>query len=76
MRKLMEKFLGWPKLDSVLRQGKVRGLKRVDWFNRPTMAAYNLMRMRRLILIESLASQGRSVPEGQWKRPSGAKPSR
>ena len=52
----MEKFLGWPKLDSVLRQGKVRGLKRVDWFNRLTMAAYNLMRMRRLIPIEALSS--------------------
>ena len=55
-RKLVEKVFGWAKLDSVLRQVKVRGLKRVDWFYRLTMAAYNLMRMRRLIPIEALAS--------------------
>jgi transposase len=54
-RKLVEKVFGWAKLDSVLRQVKVRGLKRVDWFYRLTMAAYNLMRMRRLIPIEALA---------------------
>jgi transposase len=54
-RKLIEKIFGWAKLDSVLRQVKVRGLKRVDWFYRLTMAAYNLMRMRRLIPIEALA---------------------
>ena len=55
-RKLVEKVFGWAKLDSVLRQVKVRGLKRVDWFYRLTMAAYNLMRMRRLIPIEVSAS--------------------
>jgi transposase len=54
-RKLIEKVFGWAKLDSVLRQVKVRGLKRVDWFYRLTMAAYNLMRMRRLMPIEALA---------------------
>jgi transposase len=54
-RKLIEKVFGWAKLDSVLRQVKVRGLKRVDWFYRLTMAAYNLMRLRRLIPIEALA---------------------
>jgi hypothetical protein len=52
---LIEKVFGWAKLDSVLRQVKVRGLKRVDWFYRLTMAAYNLMRLRRLIPIEALA---------------------
>jgi len=51
-RKLIEKVFGWAKQDSVLRQVKMRGLKRVDWFYRLTMAAYNLMRMRRLIPIE------------------------
>jgi hypothetical protein len=55
-RKLIEKVFGWAKLDIVLRQVKVRGLKRVDWFYRLTMAAYNLMRMRRLIPIEVSAS--------------------
>jgi transposase len=54
-RKLVEKVFGWAKLDSVLRQVKVRGLKRVDWFYRLTMAAYNLMRLRRLMPIEALA---------------------
>ena len=54
-RKLIEKVFGWAKLDSVLRQVKVRGLKRVDWFYRLTMAAYNLMRLRRLIPIEAQA---------------------
>lgn len=48
-RKLIEKVFGWAKLDSVLRQVKVRSLKRTDWFYRLTMAAYNLMRLRRLI---------------------------
>jgi hypothetical protein len=55
-RKLVEKVFGWAKLDSVLRQVKVRGLKRVDWFYRLTMAAYNLLRIRRLIPIEAAAS--------------------
>jgi hypothetical protein len=54
-RKLIEKVFGWAKLDSVLRQVKVRGLKRVDWFYRLTMAAYNLMRLRKLMPIEALS---------------------
>jgi hypothetical protein len=54
-RKLIEKVFGWAKLDSVLRQVKVRGLKRVDWFYRLTMAAYNLMRLRKLMPIEAPA---------------------
>ena len=55
-RKLIERVFGWSKLDRPLRQVKLRGLDRVDWFYRLTMAAYNLMRMRRLIPIEALAS--------------------
>ena len=54
-RKLVEKVFGWAKLDSVLRQVKVRGLKRVDWFYRFAMAAYNLVRLRRLIPIQAVA---------------------
>jgi transposase len=54
-RKLVEKVFGWAKLDSVLKQVKVRGLKRVDWFYRLAMAAYNLMRLRRLIPIQPTA---------------------
>ena len=48
-RKLIERVFGWAKLDRPLRQGKLRGLKRVDWFYRLAITAYNLVRMRRLI---------------------------
>ncbi len=54
-RKLIERAFGWSKLDRPLRQAKLRGLGRVDWFYRLTIAAYNLARMRRLIPIEALA---------------------
>jgi len=55
-RKLIEPVFGWSKLDRPLRQIKLRGLKRVDWFYRLTIAAYNLVRMRRLIPIQVAAS--------------------
>jgi transposase len=55
-RKLIERVFGWGKLDHPLRQVKVRGLKRVDWFYRLTIAAYNLVRMRKLIPIQSMAA--------------------
>jgi hypothetical protein len=48
-RKLIERVFGWAKLDRPLRQVKLRGLKRVDWFYRLAITAYNLVRMRRLI---------------------------
>jgi transposase len=54
-RKLIERVFGWSKLTGPLRQVKLRGLDRVDWFYRLTIVAYNLVRMRRLIPIESLA---------------------
>jgi len=54
-RKLIERVFGWSKLDRPLRQVKLRGLDRVDWFYRLTMVGHNLVRMRRLIPIESLA---------------------
>ena len=50
-----ERVFGWSKLDRPLRQVKLRGLDRVDWFYRLTIVAHNLVRMRRLIPIESLA---------------------
>jgi transposase len=50
-RKLIERVFGWCKLDRGLRQVKLRGLKRVDWFYRLAITAYNLMRMRRLIPV-------------------------
>ena len=55
-RKLIERVSGWSKLDRPLRQIKLRGLARVDWFYRLTVTAYNRMRMRRLIPIQSLAN--------------------
>ena len=55
-RKLIERVFGWSKLNRPLRQVKLRGLKRVDWFYRLTIAAYNLVRMRRLIPIQAIAS--------------------
>jgi transposase len=54
-RKLIERVFGWSKLDRPLRQVKLRGLARVDWFYRLTIVAHNLVRMRRLIPIEALA---------------------
>jgi transposase len=54
-RKLVERVFGWSKLDRPLRQVKLRGLDRVDWFYRITIVAQNLVRMRRLIPIEALA---------------------
>jgi transposase len=55
-RKLIERVFGWSKLDRPMRQVKLRGLKRVDWFYRLTITAYNLVRMRRLIPIQATAS--------------------
>jgi transposase len=54
-RKLIERVFGWSKVDSVLRQVKLRGLDRVDWFFRLAMAAHNLVRMRKLIPIQVAA---------------------
>lgn len=48
-RKRVEKVFGWGKLNSILRQVKVRGLKKVDWFFRFLATAANLVRMVKLI---------------------------
>ena len=48
-RKLIERVFGWAKQDRPLRQIKLRGLKRVKWFYRLVVTAYNLMRMGKLI---------------------------
>jgi transposase len=50
-RKLIEGVFGWAKLDRPLKQIKLRGLKRVDWFYRLVVTAYNLMRMGKLIPV-------------------------
>jgi transposase len=54
-RKLIERVFGWSKLDRPVRQMKLRGLKRVDWFYRLAIVAYNRMRMRKLISNEAVA---------------------
>jgi transposase len=48
-RKLVEKIFGWGKLDSILRQVKVRGTRKVDWFFRLLATAANLVRLAKLI---------------------------
>jgi transposase len=53
-RKLIERVFGWSKLTGPMRQVKLRGLDRVDWFWKMSITAQNLMRMRKLIPIESL----------------------
>ncbi len=55
-RKLIERVFGWSKLDRPLRQVKLRGLERVDWLYRMTIAAHNLARMGRPIPDEAPAS--------------------
>ena len=51
-RKLIERVFGWAKRDRPLRQIKLRGLRRVDWFYRLVVTAYNLVRMRKLIPVQ------------------------
>jgi transposase len=48
-RKLVEKVFGWGKVNSVMRKIKLRGTRRVDWFFRLLTAAYNMVRMAKLI---------------------------
>lgn len=55
-RKLIERAFGWAKLHHGLRQVKLRGLERVDWFYRLVIVGYNLVRMRRLIPIQAMAA--------------------
>jgi transposase len=48
-RKLVEKVFGWAKLNSILRQVKVRGAKKVNWLFRLLATAANLLRLVKLI---------------------------
>jgi len=50
-RKLIERVGGWATLDRQLKQIKLRGLPRVDWFFRLVVTAYNLLRLGRLVPI-------------------------
>ena len=48
-RRLVEKVFGWIKTVAGLRQTKLRGRPRVDWQFRLAAAAYNLIRMVKLV---------------------------
>ena len=50
-RKLVEKVFGWLKTVAALRQTKFRGRRRVDWIFRLAAAAYNLVRMGKLLRV-------------------------
>jgi hypothetical protein len=50
-RKLIKRVFGWAKQDRPIKQVKLRGLQRVDWFFRLVVTAYNLMRLGRLVPI-------------------------
>jgi len=49
-RKLVEQVFGWIKASAGLRRTKLRGRRRVDWMFRLAAAAYNLVRMRTLVV--------------------------
>jgi len=50
-RKRIEEAFGWGKLIGPLGKAMVRGLKKVDWLFKMTMAAYNMVRLRNLTAI-------------------------
>jgi len=52
-RKRIEEAFGWMKTTGTLRKLRHRGLRRVDWVFRFTAAAYNLVRLRRLIEVHA-----------------------
>ena len=53
-RKLVEKVFGWMK-QGRLRQVKVRGLRRVDWLFQLAAATHNLLRMSKLVPLQTKA---------------------
>lgn len=48
-RKMVEEFFGWMKTIGVMRKTRHRGTAKVGWIFQFTAAAYNLIRMRKLI---------------------------
>ena len=49
-RKLVEQGFGWQKSVGLLRKLRHRGIERVEWIYTFTSAAFNLVRMRSLLL--------------------------
>src|SRR6195952_5374241 len=54
-RKLIEQGFGWAKFVGPIRQGMIRGIKKVDQLFVLTMTAYNLTRMRTLAELRPVA---------------------
>ena len=52
-RKLVEQGFGWQKSVGLLRKLRHRGIERVEWIYTFTSAAFNLVRMRSLLLEDS-----------------------
>jgi hypothetical protein len=50
LRKLVEQIFGWTKTVGLLRKTRHRGRERVAWVWTFTLAAYNLVRMRNVLL--------------------------
>ncbi len=53
LRKLVEQIFGWTKTIGILRKTRHRGRERLSWVWTFTMAAYNLVRMRNLLMAAS-----------------------
>ncbi len=51
IRKRIEEIFGWAKEIGGMAQVKLRGLGKVDWHFLMTLAAYNLVRLRRLVAM-------------------------
>jgi hypothetical protein len=49
LRKRIEEIFGWAKEIGGMAQVKLRGLGKVDWRFSMTLAAYNLVRMHKLV---------------------------
>jgi IS5 family transposase len=49
-RKMVEEFFGWAKVVAGLRKVKLRGREKVGWLFTLAAAAYNLVRMRNLMV--------------------------
>ena len=50
-RKRVEEIFGWLKTVALMRKTRYRGLMRVDWMFTFAVAAYNLVRMRKLVPV-------------------------
>jgi hypothetical protein len=64
---MIEECFGWMKVVGLLRKLRHRGREKVAWIFRFTAAAYNLVRMRRL-----LYETGRATRRGPMGRRCGA----